>query len=77
MTLQIVWGHAALAGLYAMHPWDGMRIDRAVIRYAQRREGYIERLGPHRRLTVGPFRVIFTVVPETDTMNVLYLYRLH
>ena len=49
-----------------------MRIDRAVIRYAQQREGRIERLGPHRRLTVGPFRVIFTVVPETDTMNVLY-----
>jgi len=77
MTLQIAWSHAALAGLYALHPWDGMRIDRAVIGYAQRREGHVERLGPHRRLTVGPFRVIFTVVPETDTMNVLYLYRLH
>lgn len=52
-----------------------MRVDRAVICFAQRREGHVERLGPHRRLTVGPFRVIFTVVPETDTMNVLYLYR--
>ncbi|MFO0761703.1 MAG: hypothetical protein U0359_34995 [Byssovorax sp.] len=75
MTLDIAWSEAALAGLYAMHPWDGMRVDRAVIGYAQRREGRVERVGPHRRLTVGPFRVIFTVVPETDTMNVLYLYR--
>ena len=75
MTLQIQWSHAALAGLYALHPWDSMRVDRAVICVAQRREGHVERLGPHRRLTVGPFRVIFTVVPETDTMNVLYLYR--
>jgi hypothetical protein len=48
MTLQIVWSHAALAGLYALHPWEGMRVDRAVISYAQRREGHIEKLGPHR-----------------------------
>ncbi len=53
-----------------------MRVDRAVMGYAHRREGHIERLGPHRRPTVGPFRMIFTVVLETDTMNVLYLYRL-
>jgi hypothetical protein len=76
MTLHIAWSERALAGLYAMHPWDGMRVDRAIIGYAQRREGHIERVGAYRRLSVGPFRVMFTVVPETHTMNVLYLYRL-
>ncbi len=76
LRLRIDWSYAALAVLYDLHPYEAMVVDRAVVRYAERREGLVERVAPYYRLSVRGFRVLFNVDTVADTMNVLYLYRL-
>lgn len=75
MSLRIDWSYPALAALMNLHPYEAMAVDRAVIRYAETREGDVKRVAPHFSLRIGAFRVRFGVDCDTDTMNVLYLYR--
>jgi hypothetical protein len=39
------------------------------------RADHAVRIGPHLSMRVGTFRVQFSIVTETGTMNVLYLHR--
>ena len=75
MTFDMVWGPQALAVFYNLHPHEAMAVDRAVIRFAEMQRPRAEKIGPHYRLTVGSLCVQFSLVRETGTMNVLYLYR--
>lgn len=75
MTLRIAWDYPALATLMTLHPHEAMAVDRAIIRFAETRDGHVERLAPYYRLHIGAFRVRFGVDRETGTMNVLYVYR--
>jgi mRNA-degrading endonuclease RelE of RelBE toxin-antitoxin system len=75
VKLRIAWDYPALAALMSLHPHEAMAVDRAVLRFAEAREGHVERLPPYYRLHIGTFRVRFAVDRETGTMSVLYLYR--
>lgn len=75
MRLRIAWNFPALVTLYDLPLHSAMLVDRAVIRFAETGEGYVERIPPYYRLRIGAYRVRFTVDREADTMNVLFLYR--
>jgi hypothetical protein len=55
VKLRVAWDFAALAAFYALEPFEAMRVDRAVIRYAETGEGQVERVPPYYRLHAGSF----------------------
>ena len=75
MRLDIAWDFPALVAFYRLAPWDAMRVDHAVIRYAESGNGLVEHLPPYYRLQVGSYRVRFTIEQAAGVMNVLYVYR--
>ncbi len=75
MSLRVTWNHPALVTFYELAPHEAMAVDRAVIRFAQTREGEVTWHPPYFSLRIGAFRVRFAVDRVTGTMSVLYLYR--
>jgi hypothetical protein len=74
MKLAIVGNYPALARFYDLGVAEATAVDRAVIRFAETGRGNIARDGPYGILLVGAFRVRFTVIRESRTLNVLYIY---
>ena len=75
MKLGIAWDYPALTAFYALHPYEAMVVDRAVIRFAEHGEGHVERVPPYFRLHAGRYRIRFAVDVEAGRMTVLYVYR--
>jgi hypothetical protein len=77
MTLRIAWNYPALVTFYDLRPHEAMRVDRAVLRFAETGEGDVAWMPPYYRLRIGEFGVRFAIDRQARVMTVLYLYRSH
>lgn len=50
-------------------------VDRAVIRLAERGEGYVEWVAPNHHLRAGFYDLILTIDTANKTLTVLRIYR--
>lgn len=75
MSFEIIWGHAALATFYALHPNVATVVDRAVIRFAATGEGELEWVPPYHRLRAGAHELALVIDPTAETIAVLRIYR--
>ena len=78
MSWDLKWRPAAIAALRAM-PWrQAARVDRAVMRFATKGEGWVERVEGDPtglRLHAPPYVAILDVDSETTRLRVLAVYR--
>ena len=72
---EIRWSRQALGAFYQLHPWTAMTVDRAVIRFVERGEGFVERDPPYVRLRAGFYDVLLSIDPKERTVGVVQFYR--
>lgn len=75
MSFRIAWHRPALITFYKLPMHTAMIVDRAVLGFAQRGEGHVERDPPYFRLRAGFYDAVFTVDREQRLLTVLRLYR--
>jgi hypothetical protein len=71
----ITWSRQALGAFYHLHPWAAMSVDRAVIRFVEHGEGFVERDPPYLRLRAGFYDVLLNIDDKQRTVAVLQFYR--
>jgi mRNA-degrading endonuclease RelE of RelBE toxin-antitoxin system len=71
----VVWDWQALHHFYRLPPHTATIVDRAVLRFVERGEGQIERVGPYTRLRAGFYDVVLVIDAEDRTVTVLRIYR--
>lgn len=76
MRLRPTWTYEAEGALRRQpDPRIAAMIDRAVVRYAETREGTIRREPPHDRLVAGAYELSIVVDEDAGTLSVIDLYR--
>jgi hypothetical protein len=79
VSLAVVWDHAARGYWDHLSPGDALRVDRAVLRFAETGEGDVRWEPPYHRLRVagrvGFYQADLVVDREAGTMIVLQIYR--
>jgi hypothetical protein len=72
---EIIWDWPALHAFYRLPPHTAYIIDRAVIHFAERGEGQIERVTPYTRLRAGLYDVSLIIDEVGGTITVLHFHR--
>ncbi len=72
---EVIWSRRALGAFYHLHPWAAMSVDRAIIRFVERGEGFAERDPPYVRLRAGFYDVLLTIDHKDRIVGVVQFYR--
>ena len=72
---EIIWDWPALQAFYRLPPHTAYIVDRAVIRFAERGEGHVERVDPYTRLRAGLYDVSLVIDEAEGTLTVIRFHR--
>lgn len=72
---EILWDWPALHAFYQLPPHTAYLVDRAVIRFAERGEGQVERVAPYARLRAGHYDVSLVIDEAESTITVIHFHR--